>query len=82
MRAVVSEKGSGFVEKLKKLDYMMSFREENICYMIRYGFSASEISMLLGLSPQTLSYFKRKLLKKLFQVEGKASEINDFLCNI
>ena len=82
MRAIVSENTSAFTEQLKKKDYLMSFKEENICYLIRYGFSASEISVLLDLSPQTLSYFKRKLLKKLFQIDGKASDINDYLCNL
>lgn len=82
MRAIVSEKTSAFTEQLKKKDYLMSFKEENICYLIRYGFSASEISVLLDLSPQTLSYFKRKLLKKLFQTDGKASDINYYLCNL
>ena len=82
MRGVVSERASEYAERLKEMDYKMGFKEENICYMIRFGFSASEISVLLGLSPQSLSYFKRKLLDKLFHVDGKASDINDFLCNL
>ena len=82
MRNIVSEKAASFTEGLKSKNYMMDFREENICYMIRFGFSASEISVLLGLSPQTLSYYKRKLLKKLFSINGKASELNNFLCKI
>ena len=82
MRAVLSEKASGFVRRLMEMDYKMGAKEENICYMLCYGFSESEISILLGMSPQSLSSRKRKLLKKLFHTDGKASDLYDYLCKL
>ena len=80
MRAVLSERASRFVQSLREMEYKMGVKEENICYMLCYGFSESEISILLGMSPQSLSSRKRKLLKKLFHLDGKASDLYNHLC--
>ena len=62
--------------------YKMNAREENICMLIRLCFSSSEISVLLGLSPQALSNQKKRLLSHLFHIEGKASDLNDMIAKL
>lgn len=62
--------------------YKMNVREENICILIRLCFSSSEISVLLGLSPQALSNQKKRLLSHLFHIEGKASDLNDMIAKL
>ena len=68
--------------KIQAFDYKMSLRDEHVCLLIRLGFSATEISVLLGLSPQALSNQKKRLLANLFHVEGPASELNDKLAGL
>ena len=76
-RKVVQNCDPVFFAKLRGLSYMTNFREECICTFIRLGFSASEISILLGISPQALSNQKKRLLKHLFGKDGNASDLND-----
>ncbi len=71
-----------FVAKLNGMAYKMELREECICTFIRLGFSASEISILLGISPQALSNQKKRLLKRLFGQEGSASDLNNCISKL
>ena len=82
MREAVERLLPSFTERLKDSGYAMSYVEENICYLIRMGFSASETSVLLNISPQSLSYYKKKLLKELFKSNGGASELIGYLAEI
>ena len=68
--------------KTESSSYKMSSREENICMLIRLCFSSSEISVLIGLSPQALSNQKKRLLWHMFHVEGKASDLNDMIAKL
>ena len=65
-----------FHDAIRNAEHPLGLRDENICVMIRQGFLASEIAILLGMSPQALSNAKRKILKNMFGIEGKANVLN------
>ena len=71
-----------FHDAIRNAEHPLGLRDENICVMIRQGFLASEIAILLGMSPQALSNAKRKILKNMFGIEGKANVLNQKIFTI
>ncbi len=76
-RLLVSSRMPNLIEKLASYDYQMNLRETNIILLMRFQFIASEISILLKISPQVLSNTKAKLLKKLFDINDRASVLDN-----
>ena len=67
---------------MRGMAYKTNLREECLCTFIRLGFSSSEISILLGISPQALSNQKKRLLKRLFGKDGNASDLNEYIVKL
>ncbi|MBQ4296131.1 MAG: response regulator transcription factor [Prevotella sp.] len=67
---------SDFYQFVKNPTLGLSLREESICFLMRMGFAASEIAILLGLSKSNLSNHKSRLLLKLFGVNGSTTNLN------
>ncbi len=82
LHELMLEQHKTFINRLQDKNRALSQREIRICILIRLGFSASEISILLGISPQVLSNSKRTILKKLFEIEGKASDLNNYILSM
>lgn len=81
-RKIVQSCDPVFVAKLRGMAYKTNLREECLCTFIRLGFSSSEISILLGISPQALSNQKKRLLKRLFGKDGNASDLNEYIVKL
>ena len=79
LRKLLKANDPEFLSMIKDEKHNISFRQENICILMRLGFSASEVAVLLGMSPQALSNSKKRLLHRLFNIDGKASDLNDYI---
>ena len=63
----------GFMAKLSAFAYSPDMTETQIILLLRLRFLLSEIAVLLNISPSLLPMKRRRLLKKLFDVEGPPS---------
>ena len=61
-----------FLEILQSLDYPLQKRDLSICILIKIKFSPSEICTLIQISSQALSNLRKRLLKRLFNVDGSS----------
>lgn len=59
-----------FLTFLKENDNELSFREIEICILIRLGFKSSDIKILLDISSQHLTNIRNSINLKLFQTKG------------
>lgn len=59
-----------FIKFLKENDNELSFREIEICILIRLGFKSYDIKVLLDLSSQYLSNIRTSINIKLFKTKG------------
>ena len=62
-----------FVEALHSIEMPLSIKEMNICMLIKLGFVPYEICALLKISNSALSNQRKRLLKKVFDIDGGAS---------
>ena len=77
--AAIQENMPLFAGHLQGYEKDLSLQEQSICILIRLGFHSKDISNLIGISPQSLSNSKKKMLRLLFQIDGRANELNDRL---
>lgn len=68
----------GFKETLF-CTYNLSQQEYHICLLLKFDFSATEISLLLGRSVGAISLARKRLFVKLFGKEGSAAELDDYI---
>lgn len=68
----------GFKETLFST-YNLSQQEYHICLLLKFDFSATEISLLLGRSVGAISLARKRLFVKLFGKEGSAAELDDYI---
>ncbi|MBR4390344.1 MAG: hypothetical protein IKT00_14385 [Prevotella sp.] len=76
----VETKMPHFAKNMKSSGDSISLQEKSICILIKLGFHSKEIANLMGISQQSLSNIKKKLLLELFNIDGKANELNERLC--
>lgn len=69
---------AGFKETLFST-YNLSQQEYQICLLLKFNFSATEISQLLGRSVGAISLARKRLFVKLFGKEGSAAELDDYI---
>ena len=50
-----------------------------LCILIRLHFAPSDICLLMDMKPQTVSMKRQRLLKKIFDRTGKASDFDDII---
>ena len=50
-------------------------KEYRLCLLIKLGVRDKETECLLGYSPKSLSTIKRRVLKKIYGIEGPAKEL-------
>lgn len=81
-RQVLNQQQPSLMEQLLQYDYNLNLRETNIVLLIKAQFLSSEISVLLNISPQVLSNTKSKILLRLFNIKGKANELNDIITQL
>jgi len=57
----------------------VTYQEKIITYLIRLNFRQNEISTLTGQSAPLINSVRKRLLKKIFNIEGKASEYDNLI---
>ena len=55
----------------------LNAKERHICMLIRLRFIPSELSALLGISPQSVTNMRQRLLQKLFHEKGGAKDFDE-----
>lgn len=68
-----------FVPIFKSLEdgtYQLTVDDIRLCILLRYGFKPSEISLIMNKSNATITRERRFLLKKLFNINGEATEFD------
>ena len=66
-----------FIEALRQYDGAIASQNLIFCLLVKLHFLSSELSVLLGKSPQAVTNQKRRLLRKLFKEEGGAHDFED-----
>lgn len=56
--------------------YQLTVDDIRLCILLRYGFKPSEISLIMNKSNATITRERRFLLKKLFNINGEATEFD------
>jgi hypothetical protein len=76
LRRLVNREMPGFMEKLSAFAYKPDMTETQIIILLRLRFILSEISVLLDIKSSNLSAKRRRLLKKMFGIDGSASQFD------
>ena len=58
---------------------MLSERDTHICLLIKLHFQPSEIAVLIGSSPQTVTNSRVRLLRKIFKEQGGAKDFDEHI---
>ena len=51
-------------------------KEQRVCYLVWMGFTPTEMSILLTTTKQNISTIRSRLLRKLFNVDGKSEDFD------
>ena len=73
LRQLVNRELPGFMEKLSAFAYKPDMTETQIIILLRLRFLLSEIAVLLDVSSSALAMKRRRLLKKMFGIDGSAT---------
>ena len=76
----VETKMPHFAKNMKAFGDGITLLEKSICILIKLGFHSKDIAILMGISQQSLSNIKKRLLLELFNIDGRANELNERLC--
>ena len=68
-----------YLEAIRSTGYKLKLVEEQICVLTKLRFMPSEISNLLGKTLSNISITRKRLLKKMFNMEGHASDLDEKL---
>ena len=77
LRQYVRQHLPGFLHQLGAFPYKPTLRETQVCIMVRLRFIPTEMSTLLGVSPQVITNVRTRLLRKLFHVEHGSTTLFD-----
>lgn len=67
----------GFKEALSEQYHELTIKELNICMLIKLHFAPSQISSLTHMSSSAISNLRKRLLKKMFNIEGGAGVFDE-----
>ena len=79
LRKTVSTTMPQFMEWLFASDYQLNAKETNLCILIRLRFIPSELCNLLGISKNNLGNIRKRLLKKMFDIDGSSKQFDELL---
>ena len=68
-----------FMDSLSQHEYKPNLRETQVCVLLRLRFSLSEICNLIGMTHQSLGNCRKRLLKKMFGIEGTSKDFDERL---
>ena len=70
LRQAMAAEQPEFMAWLQTIGGELTERNRNLCLLVRLGFEPYEMINLLGVSPTNLCNIRRRLLKRLFGMEG------------
>ena len=82
LRTIAYQYLPNFMQVINSLPYQINRRETDLCILLRLRFILSEISILLDMRPNNLSNLRKRLLKRMFGVDGSASDFNEKILSI
>ena len=83
LRSLLRDKLPSFWNKLQECKPPLRMEEVDVCLLIRLQFKAKEIANLTGMSPQSISNIRRRLLPRLFhQSEGGSKEFDRLIMKL
>ena len=71
-----------FLNKLNALHPSMSKIEQRVCYLLKAGFSVSEIAILLGRQKSSITSCRKRLYEKIKGVPGSAEALDRIIDNL
>ena len=83
LRSLLRDKLPSFWNKLQECKPPLRMEEVDVCLLIRLQFKAKEIANLTGMSPQSVSNIRRRLLPRVFhQSEGGSKEFDRLIMKL
>ena len=83
LRSLLRDKLPSFWNKLQECKPPLRMEEVDVCLLIRLKFKAKEIANLTGMSPQSISNIRRRLLPRVFhQSEGGSKEFDRLIMKL
>ncbi len=83
IRSLIIQKYPSFWDKLQDCEPKLRMEETDVCMLIRLQFKVKEISNLTGMSQQTISNIRRRLLLRIFhQQEGGSKEFDRLIMKL
>ena len=76
LRQAVNVYLPGFIDKLSELNPQLSLLETQICILSKLKFTPTEIGILIGKTSSALANSRRRLLKKLYDIEGSPKQFD------
>jgi hypothetical protein len=82
LRETASNYLPNFMRTINSLPYLIDRRETDLCILIRLRFIPSEICSIMNLKSNNLSNIRKRLLKRMFDIDGSASDFDEKLLTI
>ena len=79
LKMLFNEEIPSFYNTLNTSHYTLSEVEYEVCMLLRLHFRQADISRLCGISTSYVSLIQQRLLKKVFNKEGKAEDFSKIL---
>jgi hypothetical protein len=79
LRKIVNTATPWFMKWLSTNNYEPNMKETNLCILIRLRFIPSELCNLLGISKNNLGNIRKRLLKKMFDIDGSSKQFDELL---
>lgn len=77
--AFVNDHADGFVEKLTTFYPAIKPQELQSCMLLKLEFTNQQIAAILCKTQQAITNLRKRLFQKMFEKEGSADELNQFL---
>jgi len=82
LTSLVNELIPSFYTTFHQLHYSLNPTEYRVCMLVRVHFRPSEISRLTGMSDAHVANMKKRILRKLFNVEGTPKDLDSRVLGI
>jgi hypothetical protein len=77
--AYLNENADGFTEKLSAFYPAIKPQELQTCQLLKLEFTNQQIAIILCKTQQAITNLRKRLYQKMFDKEGSADELNQFL---
>ena len=82
LRVAVNKEMPNFMNTIRNFKYQLNRSETNLCILIRLRFIPSEICVLLNTKKNNLSNIRKRLLKRVFEIDGSSKDFDERISEI